>query len=225
MDSDLKRRRETGRLHQKNYRMRQKHREAVMLERVEELKVRNVKAATYLALIAQGDLLSPGRHVDLRYLIMELGASYFEHGADAKNRLQESFLAFVSSDNLTVHDAAGMTNGYKPLLTECIRLTKLFDQIRFRSISIEMIHPEIAFQTLTVSVIVTHRSIASKWPHMLNEAVFLYKAIGKELILTIYLTVVFDSCNEIASITIQTQWVQAWLKLLKDPKLVAKVLN
>lgn len=219
----LARRRAQGRKSQKKYREMVKQREKLKNERYHELKQMNLNSAIYLALVEQGNLMRPHRYGQFRCLTMELYADYFKFGADPKEKenlmKQDRFLSFSF--------APESNDRYELVLEQWIKMTRLFDHVMFKKVSVECAHPEqdVFLLTQIATLTISHRSIAALFPHMLNDQGFMLKVMGKQFECKTFHRATFDSNNRIVSLQREYGCVQGWHKILNDPKLVARVLS
>lgn len=184
------------------------------------------RSSIYLGLIAQGQELRPSRTGQLRELLLNLIGDYFEFGVNPQNKVllqkQESFLAY------TVSEQFNSGRGYKPLLQQIRMLTLIHEPIicKVRScVCMDRNHREIYTLTSDVSVTITMLSITVLYPHMLKDAAFIKKVVGKVLKYTTKTIVTFTPDNKIISLTSERPFAEAWFDLLQDIEMTGKVIK
>lgn len=104
--------------------------------------------------------------------------------------------------------------------------TTLHADLEFRLISIELLSRQGGAFRLNASLdmVITHQTIAVLYPHMLQDMAFLQQALGQRLTIRALPIVLFDERNQITAVELELKSAEAWLRLLKDPELVARVL-
>lgn len=196
-----------------------------MLEDYLEMRSREAKvfrSSIYLSLIAQDNLLETKGSSRIRELLLYLIGDYFQFGVDPQDKAlfqkQESFLAFNVSREFD----------YKPLLQQIRMLTLIHEPMTCNIRSCQRIDQDDGdtyILTSDVSITITMLSMSVMYPHMLDDAVFMEKAVGKVLKYTAKTIVTFTPDNKILSLTSERDYADAWYNLLQDIVMTAKVIK
>lgn len=193
-------------------------------------KQRNFRASMYLALIAQGTLMQPSRNRQLRGLTLDLLFDYLQYGVNPKDvrmfEKQDAFLSYVVSKHFRI-DLPNATRGHKPFLDQVARYTSLHDHFRGKQLSQRAadLEGEIFILNIEASLTISHRTIAALYPHMLEDSIFLEKAVGKELSYSTTLIATFSPDNKIVSLVASGAVAEAWCSLMQDAILTEKVMR
>lgn len=185
------------------------------------LKGKNLRSATYLALIAQGELLKKKRVPLLRRAVLSYYADMFDVGIDPSNRTlfkkQRCFLDYHLSKNCVVESSSDTTtSAVEHLMKAWETYTCIYDDLYAKFISIQCIDPDqdvfVLTQNLTMTI--TKRAI-ERFSPQLRE--FTSTAVGKCLNIKLQHRVQYNADNQIVYINIEYQAAQGWCQVVGGP--------
>lgn len=223
-------RRDLCRINQQKYRDRQKNKEADLEGAITVLNSKINRATSFNMLLKQGKVNDPFHSIQIRGLVASMYGDLFDYGMDKRNKTfyqtQESFLGFNFDEKVIV-----LSEKFKPgvqaLVDQWKLYTTLHHQFRMKKVAIEKIDPDGNLFRLTteLSFTISHRTIASLYPHMLLDHEFLQKVIGERLAFKCNQLLQFDERNQVVTLHAEYEMVQAWIKLLNDPVLATRVVG
>ena len=74
-------------------------------------------------------------------------------------------------------------------------------------------------------MVITATTIATIYPHMQYDRIFMRSVIRKVLKYSLFHFVRFNAQNQVESLTLEHQLAQGWMDLLEDPILTAQVMS
>lgn len=231
MDAVLKKERikAQDRENHRRFRMRQKKRQWKLIERLEALQEMTSRSAMYLEILAERTVHSSSRSRELRYLILDLLMDYFQFGADPSDAVeyekQEAFLSFNCTSNFYI-DTSNAHIGHKAFLQQWVMYSQFHQPFKARKQSLfSADQGEIYTLEFVADLTITYQTIEKVYPHMLSNAFFLQKVVGKVIQLPVIFHVIYNSSSKITSIVADQRLAQAWYTLLRDPTLISQVLG
>ena len=216
-------------MNQKRYRAKSKEKERALNGEVQEQRNRIQRMSEYYDLLYQRKFLQQDGAVQFRGMILDSYFDLFRFSAakptDSMFEKQRSFL------ELNWHNEFKLTpqsnTGYKPMLEQWELTSQVSEKYTSKKIAIERIDADgqVFRFRMTVELIVTPSAVPMLYPHMITEPSFLYKVVGKQLVFDSIMTFRFGENNQIISLSIENDLASGWMKILKDPILIARMLK
>lgn len=223
-------RRDLCRVNQQRYRDRQKQQETELEQAMKVLNSKINRASSFNQLLKQGKVKDPCHSNQVRSLISTMYADMFDFGVDKTDlvlyKKQESFAKFNFDENVVVLSEKFKT-GLTAMFEQWSLYTTLHHQFSMKKISVSQDDPNgnLFRVTTEMAFVISYRTIANLYPHMLLDHDFLEKVIGKKLAFNCHQFLQFDENNQVATIHADYKMIQAWFKLLGDPVLAARVVG
>lgn len=224
------RRRALGRKNQERYRNRKRQEEQMTQFRIVELRNRVTQLTWYNTLLTRGEYLNPARTYELRGMIANLYPDYFEYGVQpnkpAMFMKQQTFLECHFRDDL-VYQSSRFPKGFPTLLKQWELLTILHEGLRMRNCTFEPAAPngEIFKIRSTITMKITHRTITTLYPHMLQDYAFFQAVIEKDINIPAVTTLQFGDDNKVQMVKCELDLAKGWCSLVNDVAMTARVLK
>ena len=225
----LERRREARRRNQQNYRNRQKQLNQRAYEKNQAMNEENNRLRSYQELMTQGGLVCHTNRVGFHGLIAALYQDYFNTGIEVqatptkRREIQESFVYFNFDANVMFESNQ---TGPAYFIKQAELYATLF-QPHMKNPRVSKMDMEGNVFQLTTALDFTlrHNTISALYPHMLADAEFMEKVVGKQISFQLHQIFHFGENNKVECFRPIYNMATGWCKLLKDPSLVAKVLR
>lgn len=216
MNSREERKRLLSRERQRRFREKRVAYELKMVEETKMLKQQVDRLSLYSSFLAEMTVLRPTRILDVRRVILDVYADYFQFGVDPNDTAmymkQKNFLQLHFKEHESIFHRWSIC-------------CSLHEHSHFKRIAIHYVSDNILRLVIEMRVIITHRAIAALYPHMLHDSSFCAKAMGKLLTFRATRTCYFNEKNQIQSGVMEPELVQGWYELLQDPVQTAAVMK